>query len=291
MATALDVYMPFSAGDGANVTEAMWAQMAEFWRMTGVISQASNEFEVYGDSSGMQVKVKTGKCWIKGHYGSLTSEETLAIAAADPTNGRIDRVVLQLDWTNNVINLDVLTGTAAASPSAPTLTQSSSKWEISLAQVAVAAAASTIAAGNVTDERLFSYDPSRRGVEVPIFSVGVDHETGDGKGAFEVPPDFDRMNLVEVYGVITGDTGTTGTLTVQLRRKRSGTDNDMLSTRSTIDSGERSTRTAASAAVINTSYDDVRAGDVIYFDVDAKHTTAGDGLIYTLIFERPDNPW
>ncbi|MES2405559.1 MAG: hypothetical protein V4567_14660, partial [Pseudomonadota bacterium] len=50
-------------------------------------------------------------------------------------NPRIDRVVLRADFVNNNIVLDVLQGTPAVSPAAPALTQNTSIWEISLAQM------------------------------------------------------------------------------------------------------------------------------------------------------------
>lgn len=156
MTTALDLYVPFDAGAGANLTEDNWRKMARHWLGTGVLRGEDNELQVYGDSSGMQVKVKTGKAWVRGHYGESTAEKTLAIAVADATNPRIDVVVLRADFDNNLIELVVLTGTPAGSPVAPAVTQSSAIWEVALAQVAVAAAAVTIAAGNVTDARLYA---------------------------------------------------------------------------------------------------------------------------------------
>ncbi len=149
-------YFPFDAGAGANVMESQWTAMAEHWLGTGVIPSQLNELGVYADASGMQVKVRAGKAWIKGHYFQSTAEEVLAIGAANPTNPRIDRVVVRLDWTNNNIDLAVIQGTPAGSPSAPALTQTSNVWEISLAQVLVDAAAVSIAADKVTDERVFA---------------------------------------------------------------------------------------------------------------------------------------
>lgn len=66
--------------------------------------------------------------------------------------------------------------------------------------------------------------------------------------------------------------GTTGTTDIQIYRMR-GT-SDMLSTKITIDSGETGSDTAAAAAVIDSSYDDVVSYDVLRIDVDAVSTTA-----------------
>ena len=61
----------------------------------------------------------------------------------------------------------------------------------------------------------------------------------------------------------------------------------MLSTKITIDSGETGSDTAATAAVIDTSNDDVASWDVLRIDVDAVSTTAAKGLIVTLEFRLP----
>jgi hypothetical protein len=146
----------FDAGAGANVTEATWAKAARWWLGTGVIPDYLNRLEPYADGTAMSVKVRSGAVWGDGHYYEETDEETLAIAAANATNPRIDLVVLRVDRTLNDIDLAVITGTAAATPSVPALTQTAATWEIPLAQVRVNAAVATIAAANVADLRPFA---------------------------------------------------------------------------------------------------------------------------------------
>lgn len=147
---------PFDAGSGATVREADWTKMAKGWLGTGVLPNQLNALQVYADSSGMQVKVKSGRAWVEGHFFESDAEETVAIGASDPTNPRIDRVIVRVNWTANTVDLAVLQGTAAASPVAPSLTTSSAVWEISLAQVLVSAAVVTIAATKITDERTYA---------------------------------------------------------------------------------------------------------------------------------------
>lgn len=149
-------YFPFDSGQGANVTETHWMKMAQHWLGTGVIQGVRDTLEVYGDSTGMQVKVKSGAAWIKGHYFESDAEELLSIGGADPTNPRIDRIIVRLDWAENTIQFAVLQGTPAVSPIAPVVTQSTSRWEIALAQVRVNAGVLTITAGDVTDERAYA---------------------------------------------------------------------------------------------------------------------------------------
>lgn len=78
----------------------------------------------------------------------------IAIAAADPTNPRIDLIVLTINdafysgATNNAV-IQRVAGTPAASPSAPATPASS----IVLAQIAVAANVVSITNANITDKR------------------------------------------------------------------------------------------------------------------------------------------
>jgi hypothetical protein len=146
---------PFVGGGGTAVNEDQWSIMARFWAQSGVTDYA-NTLEVYGDSSGRQVKVKTGRACVRGHWYENTAVETVAIAANASGNPRIDRIVLRLDPSANSIVLAVVQGTPAGSPSAPALTQTDvGTYELTLARVAVANGASTITAGNVTDERTY----------------------------------------------------------------------------------------------------------------------------------------
>ena len=134
-------------------------------------------------------------------------------------------------------------------------------------------------------------------VQLPVFDFTADVTTGDGKYYFLAGAASSKLVgkvLAAVQGqVITA--GTTNTTDVQLARCAqaatgnacSGTVADMLSTKLTIDSGENTSATAATAAVINASNDDIAAGDVLRVDVDAISTTAPKGLMVHLIFRRP----
>jgi hypothetical protein len=141
---------PFENIDTSETQFSQWARNIG----EGIISGATLELEPFADSSGMQVKVKSGQALIRGHYYDNTAEETLAIATANVSNPRIDRVVLRLDPTANSVVLAVLTGTPASSPVAPDVTQTDGGvYEISLALVDVPAAAVLIIPANVTDTR------------------------------------------------------------------------------------------------------------------------------------------
>lgn len=108
---------------------------------------------------------------------------------------------------------------------------------------------------------------------------------GDGKAFVWITSDLNGMNLVGC-GAVLDSAGTGGGFLCQLRRKRSGSDADMLSTRISIDSGENDSADAATAAAINGSNDDVTTADRIYIDLDGVPTTA-KGLTVWLQFRLP----
>lgn len=113
------------------------------------------------------------------------------------------------------------------------------------------------------------------------FAPTVTVSTGDGKQYFRVPSHLNGANITAVHAFVQ-TAGTTGTSDIQIARVRSGTPADVLSTKITIDSTETGSDTAATAAVINTSNDDLATGDILRIDVDAVSTTAPIGLVVTI---------
>jgi len=154
MSTTKQFY-PFDSGAGAGVRTAQWSKMFRQVFADGVVKDYLNSLLVYADSTGMQVKVKSGAGLIAGHYYENTAEEIVAINSANASLPRYDLVVLQVDWSlsDNQISVTTVRGTAASSPSIPTVTQTANIWQILLAVVYVGAGVTTIAAANVTDLR------------------------------------------------------------------------------------------------------------------------------------------
>lgn len=161
---AMDTYGPFDSGAGANITEDTWRAIMRTARgyrsasRSGVIRDIANALEVYDDGSGMQVKVRTGQVWVEGHWGEVTAEKTVPIASNSSGLARKDRIVARVDFLGNSVDVDVLTGTPAASPSAPAVTQDTTKWEISLAIVDVPSGDTSIS-GQTTDARNYLDQP------------------------------------------------------------------------------------------------------------------------------------
>lgn len=155
----LEQYAPFDTGRGADMTESVWRFMFRHIYDDGVIATQKypaegDELKVFANSTGMQVHVRPGECWIQGHWGEILSQRTLPITASNPSLDRIDFVVARNNFITNRIELDVVLGTPAASPTPPPLTRNSSIWEIPLALVRVPAGATTISASDITDYRV-----------------------------------------------------------------------------------------------------------------------------------------
>lgn len=110
-------------------------------------------FNVYGDGSGMRVKVNAGYAIVRGHAVQSTATETVTIAAASAAT-RYDRVVLRLDPTANTITIAVVQGTSGGG--VPALTQTDTGvYEFPLATITVPVGAATISPSNVQGEREF----------------------------------------------------------------------------------------------------------------------------------------
>lgn len=111
---------------------------------------------------GMSVVVAAGWAWVLGTTSSTQgiystyndASTTLSVTTANPSLPRIDRVCVTVrdaaySGASNDVILQVVAGTAAASPSAPAVPASS----LSLATIAVAAGATSISNANITDGR------------------------------------------------------------------------------------------------------------------------------------------
>ncbi len=145
---------PTVAGSRA-ISDIQWELMAQGFAADGVIGMSTDTPVVYGDSTGMQVKIRANKyALVKGHgWQSGTAEFTKAITSNNSGQTRIDLVVLRFNRTDQTVTVQVKAGTPG-SGSAPALQQDASSsgaglYEIALAQVTIASGASTISSGNV----------------------------------------------------------------------------------------------------------------------------------------------
>lgn len=137
---------------GAPVSGAAWG-----------VGSGPTELQVTQNGTpNMSVNVAAGRAWIDGTESATQGTYTfyndgtvnLAIAAASPTNPRKDLIIArirdaQYSGASNTGAVEVVTGTAAASPVEPTVPANS----IVLALVDVAANATSITNANITDRR------------------------------------------------------------------------------------------------------------------------------------------
>jgi len=159
----------------------------------------------------------------------------------------------------------------------------SSKGKVELATISETNTG-TDATRAVTPDGLSGSNLGTKALQITVFDYTKEVVTGDGCGYITIPSSYNGMNLVAVHArVITA--GTTGTTDIQIYNLTQTA--DMLSTKITIDSGETGSDTAATAAVIDTSNDDVASWDVLRIDVDAVSTTKPKGLIVTMEFRLP----
>ena len=112
----------------------------------------------------LRVKVNAGQLWTQEGEFIRIPDTLLSIATADLTNPRIDLVAADRDGV-----VQVVTGTPAGSPVAPTLINSAP-----LAEVAVAALTTAITNANITDKRVTSAE----WVGVPTSPVLASFTTG-----------------------------------------------------------------------------------------------------------------
>lgn len=139
------------------VSTAQWSDMAARFRGDGIIPNADNQFSVYADSTGMRVKVQTGRAFLRGIYIHNDAEALVSVGSANPSNPRIDAIVLRVDWVNEAVTLACVAGTPAATPTPPEITNSTTIYEFLMAYVTVDAAAVTIAEEKVEDKRKHSW--------------------------------------------------------------------------------------------------------------------------------------
>jgi hypothetical protein len=171
--------------EGIDTTETQFSQMFRHLQ-DGVNGTYGGTELTVGAGTGLAVDVEAGQAMVRGHYYVSTAVESLALATADPTNPRLDIVVLRLDPVANSIVLAVKSGTPAGSPVAPALVQTDAGiYEMALATVLVPATAGV--PSTITDLREFMgtrismwTDDTRPTTAVPHVGYNVTQETFEG---------------------------------------------------------------------------------------------------------------
>ena len=121
----------------------------------GVFPNPSTNLQVSA-GTGMQVIVAAGSGWINGHKIINTADLALTVTASDVVFNRIDAVIFYVDLTTRTMGIEMKNGTASATPTAPTMTRTSTRYEMCLAQVKVNKQVTAITAAMITDTRMNS---------------------------------------------------------------------------------------------------------------------------------------
>ena len=99
--------------------------------------------------SSTSLRIAVGFAIVNGYY--LYQDVTKSITVTkNSTYDRIDRVVVRLDISAMTVSIELKQGTASSKPIAPSLTRTSSIYELSLAQIYVSSSSGIT---SVTDER------------------------------------------------------------------------------------------------------------------------------------------
>ena len=196
-------------GDAGPYTDDDWSDMFRklfmFDRTTqGVLAGYANELIVTGASS--PVSVDTGAAMVDGKFYESTSVETFTISTPSAST-RVDRIVLEKDWTAQTVRLARVDGVEGAG--VPALTQSDgSTWQIPIYQVSI----TTGGVITLTDDRSY-LSPAG----VPVNSVFYTSAGSAPNGFSEYTTARGRM----IVGLPSGGTnqGTVGTALTDLQDK------------------------------------------------------------------------
>lgn len=143
----------FNSVNGDRVYNA--DTMSTFFRglvSDGVYANVGDGMQVVA-GGGMNVSVKAGRCLIDCKWCENDSALTLPITAASPSLNRYTAVVARLDYSNRLIEITTKDGTAASSPTKPTIQKDSQYKELCLAMIYVAKGATAISQSAIADTR------------------------------------------------------------------------------------------------------------------------------------------
>lgn len=113
----------------------------------------ANELQVNA-SSGMGVTVGTGYVNINGKVRLFDTATSLTLATAGSTYPRIDTIVVECNYTDRKITLKAVTGAYSGdTPTATAPVRTAMAYQLVLAEIYVAAGATSITQSNITDKR------------------------------------------------------------------------------------------------------------------------------------------
>lgn len=238
---------PFALKNVGVDADVLRQAVASLVPNTGGLVQSGDLAVTQTGTPSMAVSVGVGRAWLPGNNISNVSGQTystqgsyfaindaaytVTISAANATNPRIDVIYIaavdtQYGGASDIVKLDKVTGTPAATPAVPAVPANA----IALARVAVAANAPSIVTANITtvssqvvQPRIIPHAGARMGTSTtgvsknldnsvysPIIQAGSVVTTLDasGYGSIDFPVPFPNGIMSTVF--INGDSAATG---------------------------------------------------------------------------------
>ena len=101
----------------------------------GVLKGIGDQFNA--SAAGLQVTIGTGEGWLLGAHGKTIGSFVVTLDPVASGMAKICSIVMDLDVPNQQLGFSVLAGTQAASPSAPQITQTETRYQQLLWQARV----------------------------------------------------------------------------------------------------------------------------------------------------------
>lgn len=118
----------------------------------GVFESVGNALAVSA-GNGMTVNIASGRGVIDCKWLNNDASIEIEINGSHATLDRITAVVMRLDKNNRLMEIGTVDGTPASTPEKPTLTRTSTIYELCLAWVTVPAGSTSISGSNIEDAR------------------------------------------------------------------------------------------------------------------------------------------
>lgn len=146
-----EIYFPFNSvsGDREYSAESFAGYFGDI--ISSGVSANGDNLPITS-AGGLTISVGTGLAWINGHLYENNTTKSLTLETGDSYH-RIDRIVTRLMVAERMIETQVVKGTPAITPVAPTLLRTDEYWDIGLAEIYVASSAIAVTDSNITDTR------------------------------------------------------------------------------------------------------------------------------------------
>ncbi len=118
----------------------------------GVFGSPADGLKVVPDTN-TQVALQPGAAWINGYFYANTAKMVVELPNPDGVLNRVDRIVIRWSLNDRTMKAAVKSSPLGSSPTAPLLQRDGSVWELAVADVYMAAGATSITESNITDLR------------------------------------------------------------------------------------------------------------------------------------------